>query len=120
MEWLSTTLNSNQYFSAGFGLIGLTAGLAVLRRTSIQLLSSFKKHAFCVCEITSNDISYNWLLKFISNNYYRHQISVQTNHNFDLNLVPAPGKFMMRYNNKYDTINNNDLIILIYFQMDPL
>ncbi|KAI8610323.1 BCS1 N terminal-domain-containing protein [Chytriomyces sp. MP71] len=59
-------LAGNPYFSAGFGLIGVGAGLAVLRTGGLQLVTLARRRMLVTVEIPSKDPSYAWFLKWAS------------------------------------------------------
>jgi len=110
---LLNTLSSNPYFGAGAGLIGLGTGLAVLRRTSQYALIFFRRQYMITLEVPNNDISYTWLLQWIS-----HQLRDSSRHlsarttlikNDDpssriqasYSFVPSVGKHYFRYKGKF-------------------
>ncbi|CAF3981433.1 unnamed protein product [Rotaria sp. Silwood1] len=72
---LITSLSSNPYFGAGAGLIGIGTVLAVLRRSSQYGLIFFRRQFMITLEVPNNDISYTWLLKWIS-----HQLRDSSRH----------------------------------------
>lgn len=47
------SLQSNPYFGAGFGLVGLTAALATGRRAAILAWTGIRRFAFVTCEVNS-------------------------------------------------------------------
>ncbi|PVU86448.1 hypothetical protein BB559_003741 [Furculomyces boomerangus] len=59
-------LSNNPYFSAGFGLLGVGAGLAILRQGGRRLASTIKRQMLVTLEIPSKDKSYQWILNWIS------------------------------------------------------
>ncbi|ORY41677.1 hypothetical protein BCR33DRAFT_718816 [Rhizoclosmatium globosum] len=114
-------LASNPYFSAGFGLIGVTAGLAALRSGSLQLAHVLQRRYLVTVEIPSKDPAYNWFLKWASvhgasnapakkkgllaNLLVNNQLSVETQFTrrdtgtslAQFSLVPAPGRHFIKY-----------------------
>src|SRR5271170_8018108 len=68
---LGDLLASNPYFSAGFGLIGLGAGLAVARRGLLSSVSLLQRQLLVTLEIPSHDHSHAWFLHWMA----RHQAS---------------------------------------------
>jgi hypothetical protein len=56
---IDTSLESNPYFQAGFGLTCLGAGLALSRKLSLQLFHLLKKRYILTLEITKRDPRYN-------------------------------------------------------------
>lgn len=60
------SLTQNPYFGAGFGLFGVGAGAAILRKgfqTSMVLL---RRHCMITLEVPCRDKSYQWLLQWIT------------------------------------------------------
>jgi len=73
------SLKENQFFGAGFGLVGVGAFLAVARKGSQYALSLFQRYGLTSLEITSRDKSYQWLLHWINAQGQQTQhLSVQT------------------------------------------
>ncbi|CAG0915737.1 unnamed protein product [Notodromas monacha] len=64
-EYLGT-LGDNPYFSAGFGLFGVGAGAAILRKVSQSALILFRRHYVMTLEVPCRDKSYDWLLRWIT------------------------------------------------------
>lgn len=86
------SLQSNPYFGAGFGLVGLTAALATGRKAAILAWSGIRRYAFVTCEVNSkgtlrhlapidlrvisfllSDKSYQWVLEWITRQSQRTQ-----------------------------------------------
>ncbi|KAJ1972219.1 Complex III assembly protein translocase and chaperone [Dimargaris xerosporica] len=101
----------NPYFSAGFGLIGVGAGLAVLRQGVRHGLDFARRQLLVTLEIPSRDKSYPWVLHWISHaklarknsqhlavetTYKQHDSGSVTS---QFNLVPGPGKHFFKYRN---------------------
>ncbi|KAJ2158724.1 Complex III assembly protein translocase and chaperone [Coemansia sp. RSA 552] len=63
---LSTFFSDNPYFSAGFGLIGVGAGLAVLRQGARRGADIMQRQLLVSMEIPSHDKSYQWVLGWLS------------------------------------------------------
>lgn len=110
---LLATLSSNPYFGAGAGLIGIGTALAVLRRSSQYGLIFFRRQFMITLEVPNNDISYTWLLQWIS-----HQLRDSSRHlsarttlikNEDpssriqasYTFVPSVGTHYFRYKGKF-------------------
>ncbi|KAF7495502.1 Mitochondrial chaperone BCS1 [Sarcoptes scabiei] len=70
---LIVSLQSNPYFGAGFGLVGLTAALAAARKSVLIAWSGFRRYAFVTCEVNSKDKSYHWILEWITRKSSRTQ-----------------------------------------------
>ncbi|KAJ3332172.1 hypothetical protein HDU76_001053 [Blyttiomyces sp. JEL0837] len=65
-------LANNPYFSAGFGLIGVGAGLAILKQAAVQSASLLRRRLLVTVEIPSRDPSYNWFLQWSSRHGLGH------------------------------------------------
>lgn len=63
---LATTLAGNQFFSAGFGLMGVGAGMAVLRKGMQYGVIFARRRFFVSLEIPSKDKSYHWVLDWLA------------------------------------------------------
>ena len=79
-EYISA-LGDNPYFGAGFGLFGLGAGAAILRKGLQASLILFRRHYMITLEIPCRDKSYQWLLQWITVKGARktQHLSVKTN-----------------------------------------
>jgi len=74
-----SSLKDNQFFGAGFGLVGVGAFLAVARKGSQYAVSLFQRYGLTTLEITSRDKSYQWLLHWINTQgQHTQHLSVQT------------------------------------------
>ncbi|KAI8374100.1 BCS1 N terminal-domain-containing protein [Choanephora cucurbitarum] len=105
---LLSNVTSNPMFSAGFGLIGVGAGLTLLRRGAVLGASALRRRLLVTLEIPSKDKSYFWFLQWMSQNAPKRQVqhlavettykqhdngSVSTNFGF----VPGPGTHFFKY-----------------------
>ncbi|KAI1310289.1 hypothetical protein EDD11_003758 [Mortierella claussenii] len=59
-------LDSNPYFSAGFGLMALGAGVTILRKATTTGASVLRRQLLVTLEIPSKDKSYLWFLHWMS------------------------------------------------------
>jgi chaperone BCS1 len=103
--WESIT--SNPYFSAGFGLIGVGAGLTVLRQGLNLGTSLLRRRLLVTLEIPSKDKSYLWFLQWMSQQSARRtqHLAVETTYKQHDNgsvsttfgLVPGPGNHFFKW-----------------------
>lgn len=61
-----SSLGDNPYFGAGFGLFGVGAAAAVLRKGSQGALILLRRHYMITLEVPCRDKSYQWLLHWIT------------------------------------------------------
>ncbi|CAH1110260.1 unnamed protein product [Psylliodes chrysocephalus] len=64
-EYISA-LSDNPYFGAGFGLFGVGAGAALLRKGFQSSLILFRRHYMITLEVPCRDKSYQWLLQWMT------------------------------------------------------
>ncbi|KAL2915733.1 Complex III assembly protein translocase and chaperone [Polyrhizophydium stewartii] len=62
---MEALLAANPYFSAGFGLIGVTAGLALLRKGVQHGITFAERRLLVSLEIPNRDHSYHWFLQWM-------------------------------------------------------
>ena len=100
-----SNLGDNPYFSAGFGLVGVGAGLAAGRQALSIGLILFRRHCMMTLEITHRDQSYPWVLNWLTHHHKAAQhLSVVTQfHQRDsgqfiskFNFVPSVGTHFFR------------------------
>ena len=113
---LFLSLQSNPYFGAGFGLIGIGTGMAVLRKSSQYGMVFFRRHFLITLEVTSRDKSYHWLLQWITARGTRTQhLSVETTFHQNetgkistkFDFIPSPGTHFMYYRNTWIRVERN-------------
>lgn len=105
VERITSNLSDNPYFGAGFGLVGVGAGVAAARRALSIGLILFRRHCMLTLEITHRDQSYPWILNWLTHHHKNAQhLSVVTQfHQRDsgqitskFNFVPSPGTHFFR------------------------
>lgn len=109
-EEIISGLSTNPYFGAGFGLVGVGAGLTVLRRALILSATLVRRQAFVTLEVPCSDKSYFWLLQWITNQarntqhlsvetYYQQLETGRISCHFD--FVPSPGIHFFSYRGRW-------------------
>lgn len=127
---VQSALDSNPYFSAGFGLMALGVGAQVLRRSAVQAATIAQRRLLVSLEISSKDPSYLWFLQWMSHQSARqaalaeqplrgieglasrirsHELAVETKYEqrkdgsstAEFSLVPGPGTHYFRYQNAW-------------------
>ncbi|KIJ55841.1 hypothetical protein M422DRAFT_24346 [Sphaerobolus stellatus SS14] len=110
---LDSITNSNPYFSAGFGLMGVGVGLAVVRRSTNLLAQVIRRRMLVTLEIPNRDKSFEWFLTWQAEANRRstsqfiksHELSLETTYQQHpngsseavFNLVAGPGRHWLRY-----------------------
>jgi len=128
-SWIAS-FASNPYFSAGFGLLGIGTGLAVLRKGTLQGLTLLRRKLLIELEIPSKDTSHAWLLHWLGKykKLQPHQVSVETKFimhdngasSTHFSLVPGPGRHWFHYKGVWFHVCNiffSSFIILLTFKL---
>lgn len=113
---LVASLGSNPYFGAGFGLFGVGAGMAALRKLAQYGGILLRRNYLISLEVPSADKSYHWLLHWISHRAMRAQhLSVRTKFEqsdagriytkFD--FMPSPGNHFFKHKNTWIKVERN-------------
>ncbi|CAG8441676.1 3125_t:CDS:2 [Ambispora leptoticha] len=99
--------SNNPYFSAGVGVLGFGAGLAMLRQGLTRGASFARRRLIVSLEIPSKDKSYLWFLQWMSQQSLRrtHQYAVETSFiqhdngsvSTNFSLVPGPGTHYFKW-----------------------
>lgn len=107
---LWSNITSNPYFSAGFGLIGVGAGLTLLRQGLNAGAGLVRRRLLVTLEIPSKDKSYLWFLQWMSQQApkrHMQHLAVETSYKQHDNgsisttfgLVPGPGVHFFKWQN---------------------
>ncbi len=112
-EWLV----ENPMFTAGFGLFGVGAAMAILRRGAGLSAHLAKKQLFATLEIPSRDYSYQWVMQWLISKHSQtaRHISVETTYSKDsaglaktcFDYIPAPGRHWMRYGGVFVVVDRD-------------
>lgn len=103
-----SNMTSNPLFSAGFGLLGVGAGLSILRKGANAGSSMLRRKLLVTLEIPSKDKSYLWFLQWMSHQAPKRQVqhlAVETSYKQHDNgsistkfgLVPGPGTHYFKW-----------------------
>jgi chaperone BCS1 len=108
---LFESISVNPYFSAGFGLLGVGTGMAILRTVAFKSVHLLQRRFLLKLEIPSRDPSYNWVLQWLTNHASQstQHLSVQTlnkqhsngSMTSSFNMIPSPGVHYLRWMNRW-------------------
>ncbi|EAA08672.3 AGAP004266-PA [Anopheles gambiae str. PEST] len=100
-------LSENPYFGAGFGLFGVGAGAAMLRKGMQGAMILFRRHYMITLEVPCRDKSYQWLLQWITQKGARQTQHLSVETSFEqrdtghiktrYDFIPSVGTHIMRY-----------------------
>lgn len=104
-------LAENSLFTAGFGLFGLGAGAAILRKGMQGAFILFRRNCMITLEVPCRDKSYQWLLQWITKKGARRtqHLSVETSFvqkdtghvSTKYDFIPSIGTHIMWYRNRW-------------------
>ena len=108
-------ITDNPYFSAGFGLIGVGASLAILRRGVTSLSSFIRRRLVCSLELNSRDPLFNQVLTILSKRIDSNGLLLNSSHfiaswNTKIGsflLYPGQGTHFIKYNGKIIKVERN-------------
>ncbi|RZF40089.1 hypothetical protein LSTR_LSTR002492 [Laodelphax striatellus] len=110
-----STLSQNPYFGAGFGLFGVGAGAAILRKSYQQGVILFRRNYMITLEVPCRDKSYQWLLQWITEKGAKktQHLSVETSFEqhdtghikTKYDFIPSVGTHFFKYGGRFIKID---------------
>lgn len=112
-------LTNNPYFGAGFGLMGIGTGLAVLTKGLRMGTILARERAFVSLELNNRDTSFQWFMQWFSHNYeqnifknkkmFCNKLTVQTQLKMHdqgaveayMHYQPAVGRHLFKFRNQW-------------------
>lgn len=111
VDYFTNLLSENPYFGAGFGLVGVGAGLTFLKKGTAVAAIFARRNYTMTLEVPSYDKSYQWLLQWITAQGERRaqHLSVETTFHqseagkirTQYNFIPSTGVHFFRYAGKW-------------------
>jgi chaperone BCS1 len=106
-ELFQTLFHDNPYFTAGFGLLGVGAGMAAARQGITRLVYLARRRYLTTVEVTSKDPAYGWIVNWLteralaSGSHFtvnaRHVKANNVTNSTPVRLSPAPGVHYLRW-----------------------
>lgn len=101
------SLSANPYFGAGFGLFGVGASAALLRKALVGATILFRRRYMMTLEVPCRDKSYQWLLQWITERAARQTQHLSVETSFEqkdtgsvktkYDFIPSIGTHFFRY-----------------------
>lgn len=111
MSDVVSQLASNNLFTAGFGLFGVGAGAALLRKGFQGFLVFFRRNYMITLEVPCRDKSYQWLLHWITEKGAKNTQHLSVETSFvqretghvvtEYSFIPSVGTHLMSYNGNW-------------------
>lgn len=106
MEYIQT-LSQNPYFGAGFGLFGVGASAAILRKGFQSSMLLFRRHCMITLEVPCRDKSYQWVLQWMTQKGAKQTQHLSVETSFEqkdsgqiktkYDFIPSVGQHFFRY-----------------------
>ncbi|KAK6622589.1 mitochondrial chaperone [Polyplax serrata] len=105
------SLSGNPYFGAGFGLFGVGAAAAVIRKCLLGTTILFRRRWMMTLEVPCRDKSYQWLLQWITEKAAKQTQHLSVETSFEqkdtgsiktkYDFIPSIGTHFFRYNGNW-------------------